>query len=43
MGEKENNNKEYIQNKIKIFAYQTFSNLHKSYKNWLTKYKETKY
>ena len=33
---------EHIQTKIKIFAYQTFSNFHKSYKSWLTKYRERK-
>lgn len=42
MWEEENNNKEYIQTKIKIFAYQTFSNFHKSYKSRLTKYRERK-
>jgi len=40
MWEEENTNKEYIQTKIKTFAYQSFNNFHKSYKSWLTKYRE---
>jgi hypothetical protein len=33
-------NIEHIQTKIKKFAYQSFNNFHKSYKSWLTKYRE---
>lgn len=33
---------EHIQTKIKKFAYQSFNNFHKSYKSWLTKYRERK-
>jgi hypothetical protein len=42
MPEEENNdvNIEHIQTKIKKFAYQSFNNFHKSYKSWLTKYRE---
>jgi len=42
MSEEEKNDVkvEYIQTKIKKFAYQSFNNFHKSYKSWLTKYRE---
>ncbi len=43
MPEEENNDVnmwEHIQTKIKKFAYQSFNNFHKSYKSWLTKYRE---
>lgn len=42
MPEEANNdvNIEHIQTKIKKFAYQSFNNFHKSYKSWLTKYRE---
>ncbi len=33
---------EHIQTKIKKFAFQSFNNFHKSYKSWLTKYRERK-
>jgi hypothetical protein len=35
-----NNLWEDTQHKIKTFAYQSYSNFHKSYKSWLTKYRE---
>jgi len=35
-----NNLWEDTQHKIKTFAYQSYSNFHKSYKSWLIKYRE---
>ena len=40
MSEENVNLREDTQHKIKTFAYQSYNNFHKSYKSWLTKYRE---